>query len=297
MSYHLYIPENIEEALILKNNLGFDAWILAGGTDLVVNIKSNLISPKYVISLRRIKEFNYPNKSIIFDGSQISINAHATLSDIENNEYVKMYFPELAIAVSTIGSKQIRNVATLIGNVCNASPAGDSLPALFVNDAEVILKNKFETRSVKIYDYITGPRKTVIKNNEIATEIILKINDAPYRYSNYYKLSRTRGVDISGLGICIKMFSENEVRISLGAVGPTTIRCSAVEEVIHNKGLSNVDIQQISEMITEAAEPISDLRATKEYRLNMICINANKMLLNCIAALNTGAQNGESYGS
>lgn len=278
MNYVFFRPSSLSEVLELKNQYKSEASILAGGTDLVVNLKSGMINPKYIITTRKA----FQNRTPIYEeDNQLIIEGNATLNDIENNFLVKKLFPELKEAVSLIGSKQIRNYATLIGNVCNASPAADSLPPLLVNNSEIVLQSIEGSRKLKLKDFLRGPRKSAIRNNEVATQIIItKENQIP-KYSKYHKLTRTHAVDISGLGICIKMYTVNDVKIALGAVAPTCIRCSEAETIISKMGLLYLDASDLADLISNCASPISDLRASKEFRVYAIKHYAKKMLLEC----------------
>ena len=285
MNYHLLTPTSLVEMLEMKSLYGEDASVLSGGTDLIVNLKSGMVNPKYIISSRKV----YTGKDLVrHKDNQLIIEGNATLNDIENNEYTQENYPELIEGISMIGSKQIRNYATIIGNVCNASPAGDSLPPLLVNNAEIVLSSLNGSRTLKIDDFLIGPRKTAIRHDEVATKIIITKEIQSHKYAKYFKLTRTRSVDISGLGVCIKMYNDTDVRIALGAVAPTCIRCNETEIKISKLGLLQSDLEKISEMLSDCASPISDLRASREFRLALIKHHSKKMLMECQENLKRG---------
>lgn len=278
MSYQLLRPQSLQELLEFKNQYGADARILAGGSDLLVNIHKGL-SPRAVISLAQLR----PRFGMMQKEGALHVGLHVTLGDIIRDEFVRSAFPELAMAADMLGSLQTRNQATLIGNVCNASPAGDTLPPLLANDAAIRLASQNGERILPLAEFFTGPGKTCIAQDEAALEIILPTAH-PAVFAAYRKLTRTRGVDLSGLGVCVRMHTEKDVRIALGAVAPTPIRCKKTEALIAQKGLQVLDAQQLAEGVMAEASPISDLRASREYRLAMVRQFSFEMLQQCRAA-------------
>lgn len=276
----IFSPKTLRELLEIKDIYGRDALIIAGGTDIMVAIKSSRITPKYLISLKKVKEFSEV-EPIYINERDLICNCYMTLTEIEKSSIANQYLPELVKAVSTIGSRQIRNVATLIGNICNASPAADSVPALLINDAKIVASNIHGDRMISIHDFVTAPKKTILEHNEIVTSIRIEIDKRPVLYSDYFKLSRTNGVDISGLGIALKMYNEYDLRIALGSVGPKAFRCNEVETQISENGLMKISIDHIIDNVLNKCAPISDVRATKEYRLKMVEENMRRLISHC----------------
>ncbi len=173
MNTFLYArPENFDEVLGLLTEYGPDARLLAGGTDLLVRIRKGHFSPRLVIDIKKVKRLR---SDIQNTGSFIRIGALTVMADIVDNQLVRRYFPALAEAAGTVGSVQIRNRATLAGNICNASPAADTAPALLVYEASANLASKDGCRSVPIQDFFVGPGKTILQRGEIVESIDLPI--------------------------------------------------------------------------------------------------------------------------
>lgn len=264
-TYHS--PDTIEEALRLKKELGSDARVIAGGTDLIVDMKLRRKEPKHVISLNKIKALDY----IVEDDGGVRIGATTKLRSLEKNDAVRERFEALYEAVRSIGSTQIRNMGTLVGNICNASPAADSAPPLLIYDAVVTARSVEGERRIPIRDFFRGPGKTCLEDHEIVTEIFVPYPPARSA-SSFIKISRVAmdlaKVNAAALVRLAKNIFE-DVRIALGAVAPTPLRIFRVEEALRHRPLNEESISILEKIVGEEVKPITDVRSTEWYRREM----------------------------
>ncbi len=243
-------PNSIDEYFTISEQ---NIILFAGGTDLLPRYERGQKLPETIIDLKNLTDFS----GIRMVGDNIEIGAGATIEEVKNNDLVKKYFNALYQSTIDFGSVQIRNRATVGGNICNASPAGDTLSALYAFGAKLLLCNKNGERTIPIDDFITGPSKTVIKDGEILQTIILPLSSSK---SIFYKLGLREAMAISVVNFAI-VSDENELTIAIGAVAPTIIRLS---------GLEKLYIDQILEKVESAISPIDDIRATAHYRRKVL---------------------------
>ena len=222
-------PESLNEALIELNN-NPDFKIICGGTDVLIKLHHGKISNINLLSIKKINQLRGIN---ILDDKTISIGAATTFSDIFRNKIINDYIPILSEAAVSMGGPQIRNVATLGGNICNGAVSADSAPALLALNAKIKIKSLTSERVIKISDFYEGPGKVNIKNNELLTEILIEKNDYLNKIGKYIKFSNRKALDISLLGVAV-LYERNErvfkdLRIALGVAAPTPIRCKNAE--------------------------------------------------------------------
>ncbi|MEI0562542.1 FAD binding domain-containing protein [Brachyspira pulli] len=267
-----FIAKNIDEALDLKSK--HDAIVFAGGTDLMVEYLrgSNLIAKfeKPVVFINSINEL----KGIKEDENNIIIGAATTFDEIIKSDLTPQVLKESA---SGIAGPPIRNIATIGGNICNASPSADSLPSLYAMDTVLRLKSKDSQRDIKIKDFITGVSKTTIKNDEILTHVIIPKKN--YEYSFYRKIGTRKANALSKLAMCALALKENDkyrFKISFCTLGVTVTRDESIEEKFAS---SNIDdwknnINSIQEVYAAIMKPRNSARSTALYRkqcaLNLI---------------------------
>ncbi|MEI0477017.1 FAD binding domain-containing protein [Brachyspira pulli] len=267
-----FIAKNIDEALDLKSK--HDAIVFAGGTDLMVEYLrgSNLIAKfeKPVVFINSINEL----KGIKEDENNIIIGAATTFDEIIKSDLTPQVLKESA---SGIAGPPIRNIATIGGNICNASPSADSLPSLYAMDTVLRLKSKDSQRDIKIKDFITGVSKTTIKDDEILTHVIIPKKN--YKYSFYRKIGTRKANALSKLAMCALALKENDkyrFKISFCTLGVTVTRDESIEEKFAS---SNIDdwknnINSIQEAYAAIMKPRNSARSTALYRkqcaLNLI---------------------------
>jgi carbon-monoxide dehydrogenase medium subunit len=258
-------PPNLEEVLKTLAEYGNSAYILAGGTDLVVKIKEGLEEPRIVIDIKGIEVL----KKIEQKGNMLQIGALVTFTDLINSEIIKTKFPLIWDASKTVASVGIRNRATIVGNICSAVPSLDSGPAMLNYEAIICLKSSKGERNIPISQWFTGPKKTIRNVDEMVTSIIIPIPQE--KHAVYYgKLGRYSGEDLAQAGIGIIGFASKQYRISFCAVGPVPKRSEKLEALLNGKELNDKLIEKAKKIIEEEISPITDIRATKEYRMHVM---------------------------
>jgi CO/xanthine dehydrogenase FAD-binding subunit len=250
--------------------------MLAGGTDLVNHIRVGKRTPSQVLELKNIKELN---GRIEYIGRGLTIGALATLTEIEFHPVVREMFAALSESANKVGSRQIRNRGTLVGNICNASPAADTVPALLIYESIVNIIGREGRRSVLVESFILGPGKIALNKGELVESIFIPA--PPEHTSCYLKLARREGADLTTVGVATMVSRNGEVRVGLGAVSPRAFRAYLAEQLLNKKLRSEVALENALEAALNQASPISDLRGSREYRLAMVKVYIKKALDIC----------------
>lgn len=261
--FDYHAPSTVEEAAALLSKLE-DARVFAGGTDFFVLMRDRLICPKNLIDLKKIDELRQIS---VDEKNGLRIGAAVPFVEILKSEVVKSKFRVLWDAASVLADPVLRNRATLVGNICNASPAADSAPALLVLDAVVEIAGK-EPREVPIGEFFTGVKRTVLRPEEFVRAVRIPMPPAGST-GRYYKWGRTKGEDLAVVGVAIQVNGERDVRIALSSVYKTPIRVTAVEEIFKRDAPMEEKIKKAVEAVTEHISPITDVRGSKEYRYHM----------------------------
>ncbi len=249
----------LETVSILRNNP--DAILFAGGTDVLVRIKQRTIRPTILIDLKDIAELR--GISPIGDRG-LRIGAMTTLTELVEDDLVRERCPVLSRGVASMACVQVRNRATVGGNLANASPSADTAPPLIVLDAQLEIFTDGQVRTVNISDFFTGPGETVLSREEIL--VVITIPDVK-RKAHYIKHTLRKAMDIAGVSVCLSK-QENgnpDPRLVLGAVAPTPIRIPEAELL-----LAEGKIKEAAEVAANAARPIDDVRASADYRREII---------------------------
>ncbi|KNZ41009.1 FAD binding domain-containing protein [Acetobacterium bakii] len=267
-SYHE--PETIEECIQILDEQGADAKILAGGTDLVIRMRSRVFKLKAVVSLNAIPELS----EVTLKEDGLYIGAMARLMDVSKLELLTDAWEIVKTGAGNVSSMQVRNIATLGGNTCNASPSADTVPSLVVSGAIANIIGKNGPRSVLLEDFFTGPGKTVLAKDEILVSFKLP-NYADKTGAVYKKYSIRGDTDIAIIGVAgkITLNAQGEVvdvKIALGGVAPTVMRVPKAEAFLTGKKLTDQLIEEAAVIASESCTPITDARATKEYRTEMV---------------------------
>jgi carbon-monoxide dehydrogenase medium subunit len=265
-------PETIEEAIELRREHEGCSVLLNGGTDIVIQLRERLIAPEFVIDIKHIPGL----KKITFHKEEgLFIGACVTLNEIGDDENVKTYYPFLAEAARCVGSKQVRNRATLVGNIINASPLCDTGTPLYVLEATMCIVGKDGEREVPITDFITFVRKTVLKSDEIV--VGCKVPYTEEATGIFTKVSRRKEVDLSTIcGTVLKI--GDSYRMAFGAVAPTPIRLPKTEALLNGKKLIPELIETAAKLARTEVSPISDIRASKKYRLDVVEVTVRRSL-------------------
>jgi CO/xanthine dehydrogenase FAD-binding subunit len=274
-------PSTLAEALALLEGYGDRAALLAGGTDLVVELRNRSRRPEVVIDLKRVAEIQ---PAITDTGRSLTITAATSMTDAQENELVQAHFPALVDAAATVGSIQIRNRATLTGNICHASPAADTAPSLLVYDARVNIASARATRTVKLDDFFVGPRQTALQGGEIVTSIELPLSRERHA-AQFARITRRRGVDLATISLCCMVEASGRTRFGYGAVGPRPFVVSDATGVLADPAASDGAKDKALMGLIAHASPISDVRGSREYRAAMLLVMSRRALRLCVEGL------------
>ena len=278
--FEYHAPASLPEALELLSRWGEKAKVFAGGTDLLVSMKKREVLPNHLINLKGISEL----KGVSDEKEGLKIGALVTLGEIERSKTVKEKYSILWEAVSVMASPQVRTLGTIGGNLSSAVPSADTAPPLIALGASVSLKGIHGERRVRVEDFFRGPGESVLKPDEILTQIL--IPKPPEGSSGtYLKMMRRNALDLALVGVAVFLRLDlnkqvcKEARIVLGAVAPTPIRAPKAEEILIGKEINEALAKEAGRMASEEARPISDVRASMEYRSTIISILTKRALM------------------
>ena len=273
-SFEFYEPTTLAEAsrLFAEEH----AQLLAGGTDIVIGMKALTETPESVISLQKIP--GLAGITTEADNS-ISIGAMTKVREVEVSGDIQQHHTALAEGASEIGSIQIRNLATIGGNIAHASPAADTVAGLLVADAQVDIAGADGNRSVPIDELFTGPGQTVLVPGEIITRFRLP---SPASGSHYIKHKIREVMDLAFIGVAAAVNLDNgtitDARIGLAAVAPTPIRATEAENLLNGNAPTPELLEQAGEAAAAGCSPISDLRCSAEHRREMVDVLTRRTL-------------------
>jgi len=260
--FKYYKPRSLDEVWELKEKIPGSLFI-AGGTDVIVGIKNNELRPQALISLRSIPELD----DIEVDGGA-RIGALATISDIIQNPELRKDYPVLVEAAKSLGSVQIRNVATIGGNLCNCSPCADMALPLLVMEAKVRLQTTKKSREIPLNEFFKGPGESCLSPHEILTDILL---DPPHKNAktSFMKKGRVKmDLAVASVAVLLEMESKTcrKARIAAGSVAPVPLRLSKIETMFEGATLTKKDVTEAQRLAEDNVVPITDVRSTEEYR-------------------------------
>ena len=248
--FDYYEPKSLNEAIEILSKYGSDAKILAGGTDLLILIKMGVLKPRCIVNIKKISDLY----GIHEQGDQLIIGALTKLRTLEKSKVIKENFTALYEAVKSMASVQIRNMATIGGNLCNASPAADTAPPLMVFNASLKVVGLNGEKIIPITSFFKGPKRTILKHDEILTEIILSC-PGNRTGSAFIKIART-AMDLAKVNVAVKLVigEDNvieDVAVALGSVAPTPIRAFSVEEYLRGKIFSEEIALEASKLVAK----------------------------------------------
>jgi CO/xanthine dehydrogenase FAD-binding subunit len=278
-----FAPQKTEEALKILFKYEKEIKVIAGGTDLLIQYYDRLYEINGWLDLKNIKEL----KEIRIHQNQMEIGAMVTHAQLEKSEDIKKYFPVLSKAAADIGSPQIRNRGTIGGNIVNASPAGDLLSPLMAYDAQFKLLSLQEEVVISAEEFFIGPKKTILEPAQLLTQIILPL-PSERTYGSWIKIGKRRALIIAtiALALVVEMAKDNktvkDVRTCLGSVAPTPIEIKEIREKTVGKNFSQLDFNQLGQIVEDKISPIDDIRGTKEYRKDV----AKKIMINALEEIN-----------
>jgi aerobic carbon-monoxide dehydrogenase medium subunit len=282
--FDLLVPQSMNEAVDLLEKYGEKVAIMAGGTDLMVLMK-NGFSPEYVLSLNDIPGLRY----LDFDAEKgLRIGARVTLAKVLKSPVVKEKYPALYKAAYENGTLQTKNVATVLGNILRASPAGDCCCAVLAYGGSVILQGPDGRREVSIDDFWIDYCFTARKSNEVAVELKLPAPE-PGTASSFAAMTRTKK-DLAKINasVCLKMNGKvcEDVRLAMGAVARTHIRLKRAESVLKGKEITDGLLKEVQERIPKEISPIDDVRSTAEYRRQVASVLVKRIIQDALGSLN-----------
>jgi len=271
-------PASLDDALSIKKDRGAAARVIAGGTDLILRMRDKVLSPSLLIDLRRLSL-----DGIARTDEGLSLGAYVSLSQVLESADIEKYFPALPAACREFAGPPIRNRATLGGNIVNASPAADLVPPLIAYDANIVLSSTGGERVLPLVEFFVGPGQSVIEPSEILTEIRLPLMSTPSA-AIFIKLGQRRSMAISQVNVTTRLtVGESglpvEARIVLGSVAPLPMRAMSAEGMLLGKELSDELLSEAAIKAREEVTPISDVRASESYRLQMTEVLVRRALL------------------
>ena len=271
-SFDLHVATSLTDALEYLSRHGDETAVLAGGTDLVIRIRSGREVPPRVLDISRLDELRVIRK----EAAVLRLGALVTHAAAVESPETRAHAPLLAEACATIGSPQIRNLGTLGGNCITASRAGDSLPALLALDAEMVLLSQGGERRVPMTEFFTGPRTTARRRDELLGYILVPVRP-PGERSCYLKLTQRKALAISLVSVAFRLRMDPgaprrclEAAVAFGSLAPMVIRARAVEAAVAGWELDEATIARAAEVALDEVSPRDDVRASAEYRRAMV---------------------------
>lgn len=273
-------PTSLEEALFFLTEFGKDSAVLAGGTDLLVGLRQGNPVPKYLVNIKKVPELEMLQ---IDSKGALLLGASTRISQIEFHEEIRRKWGLLGKAAHSIGSPHVRNLATIGGNLCNASPAADTAPVLIALGAEAELARVNGRRIVSLQDFFLNAGQTCLSKDELLTKIIVP-EPSSNMVGTYLKLGVRKAMEIGivSVALCLSFKDGdsqcNGARIVLGSVAPTPIRAWKAESVLKDVPLDINVFEEASELAAQEAEPITDVRATAAFRKEMVGVVVKRAL-------------------
>jgi len=263
--FNVVKPQTVEEALTYLERKDHITKVLAGGTDLLVILRRSLKMPDLLLDIKGIEE----TKRLEFtSGVGLFVGASVTVNQVADSEIIQRKYQALGQAAQTLGSYQVRNRATLVGNICNASPGADLAAPLLVYEANVHIASKTGRRTIPLTEFFTGVKKTALASNELVVGISLP-DPSSGDQSVYLRQARIKGHDLGIVGVAVRLTAYQRFLVAISAVAPTPVRLFALEESLNDQWNSPEIAVFAGEEIQMLIHPISDVRASAEYRLHI----------------------------
>lgn len=278
-SFEYLRPDTLGNALAVLDELGEGAVPVAGATDVWVNLRSKKIAPKVLVSLRSIPGLNYLHE----EGASLVLGAATPHAALEDSTWVAEHFPALHKACSSVGSRQVRNVGTVGGNLCNGAPSADSAVPLLLYDAVCVVRSLLGARDVPLAEFFQGPGKTALGRGELLTEIRVPA-PSPRTYSGYWKHTRRNAMELPllGVGALVSLAEDGrtiaKARIALGVAAPVPLRVERAEAALEGKTASSEVFREAARIAAEDAQVRDSWRGKAWYRREMIRVLVPRVL-------------------
>jgi aerobic carbon-monoxide dehydrogenase medium subunit len=278
--FEYYRPGTVDEALSLYKKAGAAAKLLAGGTELVNEMRLGKAQPEQVIDLKLLQELDFME----LGAEGLRIGALYRVRDAERSQPLQQSpYNVLSYAAGTLGSPQVRNKATIVGNVCRCSPSADLIPPLIALEASARIQTDEMIRTVAVENMLLGPGKTILKPGEIVTELVIP-RMRPHTGCGYYKLSPRKSLDLAVVGVAAMIRTNPaiskcvEARIVLGAVAPTAMRAKKAELILTGASLNQSLIEEAANAAAGECKPIDDVRSSAWYRKKMVAVATKRAI-------------------
>ena len=276
--FELAVPGSVDECLQILAKRGPDTKVVAGGTDLLPQLKNGVLKPGWVVDLSAVAELRAISDAP--DGG-LRIGASVTARELELDARVRSRFAALAESAAMVGSVQVRNLATLGGNLCNAAPSADMAPPLLALDAEAVIAGPSGQRRVSMASFFLGVRRTVLAPGELLLEIVIPAQGAQSG-GNYLRHTPRRELDIAVVGVASQVTLTGgkctTARIALAAVAPVPLRATDAEQALVGQPLTPQQIERAAELASGAARPIDDHRGSIEFRNHLVRVLTRRTL-------------------
>ena len=255
-------PASLAEAIGILSEYPGSVRVLAGGTDLVAWLRDDAVAPDVLVDIKDVPGL----RDITVGDDALSIGSLITFTELIESDLVRERAPLLVEMAETVASTGIRNRATMVGNICSAVPSCDAGPALLAYETTVHLAGPAGERSVDINSWFVGLRETALTEDEVVTRVDIKLRQ---HGGVYVKLMRYAGEDLAQAAVGIVVYPENEYRVAFGAVAPTPFRSTRIEDALRGKPLDKALVADVVAMVSDEISPITDMRASAEYRTRM----------------------------
>ncbi len=276
--FDLLLPQSLDDCLKLLAQHGAQARPVAGGTDLLPQMKTGVTRPRVVVDLSGIERLRQIQAD---NGQGLRIGAAATAREIEQSAAVRGAYRSIAESGALVGSIQVRNLATVGGNLCNAAPSADMAPPLVALEAQAVIAGPRGERRVPMVDFFTGVRKTVLAPDEVLVEIVVPA-PGPGSGGQYLRHTPRRELDIAVVGVASQLTLAGgrctRARIALASVAPTPVRATAAERTLEGQAITPALIERAATLAVEAARPISDQRGSVEFRKHLVRVLTRRTL-------------------
>ena len=263
--------------------------ILAGGTDIIDMLKTGTILPDAVIDIKGLNVL----RGISFKDNTLFIGAGVTYTELIESRIIKKRCPVIMEMAKQVASMGIRNRGTMVGNICSAVPCMDSGPVLLAYDATIITKSSLGERRIPAAEWFIGSRKTALQKGEVVRGISITLNDKKHGAS-FTKLGRYNGEDLAQVNLVVLAFEDNIYKVAYGSVAPVPLRAKKIESLCNGHALDKALVAQAVSLVEQEIKPISDVRASKEYRLHMAKVMLEIGMEASVARL---SGNGPVYGT
>jgi CO/xanthine dehydrogenase FAD-binding subunit len=280
-------PSTLAEVTEILANHSGSVRVLAGGTDLVAWLRDDAVAPDLVVDIKNVPGLH----DLRLDDSTLHIGSLVTFTELIESDLVKEHAPLLAEMAETVASQGIRNRATIVGNICSAVPSCDAGPVLLAYDTTVHLTGPDGDRAIDINEWFVGLRQTARTDDEVVTHLSIALR--PHG-GVYVKLMRYGGEDLAQAAVGIVAYPDDEYRVAFGAVAPTPIRSTRIEEALRGKPVDESQIAAVVAMVRDEISPITDMRSSAEYRTRMTEVMLKRGL---VAATERLAGSGPAYGT